>query len=275
MDDIDADVIEIEADDIAARARAASTTPARAQHRAARHAAARAARSRPRRCRSAAARRCSTSAASQAQVERVAREPRGRVRRRDAVSTIAPAAQTRRESTCCAHHRGHDQGGAAAVARPADVRHDRRHPAAADPAVRLRDQLRRARSRAAVVDEAHTLGSRALVARAGGEPGRARVAHRARPSRSCAGGSTPGEISVGVVHPARLRAAPARAAIAPLAQFLVDGSEPMIDERRARARRDAAAARARASDAAQRRERSRSAPNTTPSGARPCRSCRR
>ena len=127
--------------------------------------------------------------------------------------------------------------------------------------------------RAAVVDEARTSMSRALVAdmRASGV---VRVREYAAFRRRSA---------AAVCAPARCRSASTfprdferRRLVGdrPLAQLLVDGSEPTHRERRARVRGHAAAGAGR--PVQHRRGRcSKSAPNTTPSSARPCRSCRR
>ena len=125
--------------------------------------------------------------------------------------------------------------------------------------------------RAAVVDEADTSYSRALVA----DLGATGVVRFLAPSASVdelRRRLDAGEISVGVVIPAdfeRRTLATDRAAV----QLLVDGSEPMIDT----VARGLAPCRCRSATALSRRRRarSRSAPSTTRSGARRCRSCRR
>jgi ABC-2 type transport system permease protein len=124
---------------------------------------------------------------------------------------------------------------------------------------------------AAVVDEANTSHSRALVAELGAagvvrfsrsDRRRGRAAPASERRRDQRGRDIPADFE-------RRRLQNDRAAV----QLLVDGSEPLIDS--------VAASLAmvplpqRRGRIAPRRARSRSAPSTTPNGARRCRSCRR
>ena len=86
--------------------------------------------------------------------------------------------------------RDHAQGSPPAGARPPHLRHDRRHPADADPAVRLRDQLRRARP----ARRRGRRGAHQRFARAGRRPRRDRrdlaAAAAARASPTSTGASS-------------------------------------------------------------------------------------
>ena len=82
---------------------------------------------------------------------------------------------------------------------------------------------------AAVVDEAKTSHSRALRRGPAGDRRDRPAAAERRASPDLRRRMESGEISVGIVIPARLRAATARATTRAVAQILIDGSEPMID----------------------------------------------
>ncbi len=83
--------------------------------------------------------------------------------------------------------------------------------------------------RAGVVDDANTSMSRSLVSAARSEPGGA--LHRARHERARAAASmlNAGEISAGLVHSGRTSSAAALGRDRPLAQLLIDGSEPGVE----------------------------------------------
>ena len=118
-----------------------------------------------------------------------------------------------------------EEGSAPATARPADLRHDRRHPGYPDPAIRLCHQHGRPQPQTAIADQAETHLSRQFVAELGesqvidivarvGTAGELEDLLRA-------------EVSVGVLVPPdfeRRVIDPDR----PAAQLLVDGSDPTI-----------------------------------------------
>jgi hypothetical protein len=199
-------------------------------------------------------------------------EPRGRVRRATGFRHDRPPAGDALSGAVLAAHRcGDGQGGAAARPRPAHLRHDRRHPADADAAVRLRDQLRRARPAC----RRRRRGRHQPVARIVAALEASGVVEFAAPSAGIPDlqrRMQAGDISVGI-HIPRDFERRVLDRTRPAAQLLVDGSEPMVDS----------VARGLAAVPLPRRDGlyggpcrcSSCAPSTTPSGAPRCRSCPR